>query len=574
MLCASRRTRALAAAALLATTAVAAPAWACGGFFCSTSPVDQQAERIIFRQTSPQTVESYVEIQYQGDPQAFAWIVPVPGVPRDMDTFSPTAFQLLDLATGPNFLVPDECVFDGSRGPDLAGSAAESAESADDGVEVLDHRIVGDYEITTVTATDGRRLVEWLRTNGYRVVDGMVPFIDLYLGQGLNFVAAKLVAGADTSGIKPLKMVYDSPTPMVPLRMTSIAAVPEMGVKVFLLGDARYTSTSVPELEVDPAEIVFDMSANTSNWPAAVARTIDAAQGEGLVVDSAARAEDVRAQLQSTFSGGFGGEDPEQGREALLGLLEGTAYVTRMYGRFSAEEMGLDLTFELAPELPDVDRNRQLTLAQVPLCGDASMPNPTRSNDPCDFVACGQGGTCLLTPDANGILVPGCACVDGAVARTLTDSAAPAGVAVSCVDLRMNVDPIIDVLPGIDDNGGTVDPSPPPLPDPCIGNPCGAFGKCFAFNAQQTCLCDRGFVAVAEIAPDGKTVAVCRQPEGTVPDDFYRRRLPEPRLPYPGKAARGTLSDDGCSTTGTSSAGPLFALLLGAPLARRRRRRA
>lgn len=572
-----RKTKSLAAAALLATTAVATPAWACGGFFCSTSPVDQQAERIIFRQTSPETVESIVEIQYQGDPQAFAWIVPVPGVPRDMATFSPTAFQLLDLATGPNFLLPNDCVVPGSvRGTDdTFGGPPESSGDGNDGVEVLDHQIVGDYDVTTVSATDGRRLVEWLRTHEYRVVDGMVPFIDLYLGQGLNFVAAKLVSGADTSGIKPLKMVYDSPTPMVPLRMTSIAAVPEMGVKVFLLGDTRYTSKSVPELTVDPAKIVFDVNTNTSNWPAAVARTLDAAQGEGLVVDSAARVDDVRFQVENAFTGPIGGEDPEIGRQAMLGLLDGTRYVTRMYGRFSAEEMGLDLTFEAAPDLPDVDRNRQLTLAQVPMCSDGSTPTPPVSNDPCDFVACGQGGTCLLTPDVNGILVPGCACVDGAVARTLTDSAAPTGVAVSCVDVRMNVDPIIDVLPGIDDNDGTVDPTPPPLPDPCVGNPCGDFGECFAFNAQQTCLCERGYVAVAERAPDGKTVAVCRQPEGTVPDDFYRRRLPEPRLPYPGKAtARGTLSDDGCSTTGTSSAFPLFALLLGAPLVGRRRRRA
>jgi putative hemolysin len=359
---------------------------------------------------------------------------------------------------------------------------------------------------------------------------------------------------------------------MVPLRMTSIAAVPEMGVKVFLLGEGRYTSLSVPELEVDPAEIVFDLNTNSSNWPAAVARTIDAAQGEGLVVDSAATVDVVRAQLDGTFTPPIGDEDPEVGRQALLGLLDGTRYVTRMYGRFSAEEMGVDLTFEAAPDLPDVDRNRQLTVEQVPLCSDGSVEPPPP--DPCAFVACGQGGTCLVAPDANGILVPGCACVDGATARSVVDSASPSGFSVSCIDVRMNVDPIIDTLPGIDDNGGTVDPTPPPLPDPCVGNPCGDFGSCFAFNAQQTCLCERGYVAVAETNADGKSIAVCRSPDGTVPDDFYRRRLPEPRLPYPGKAAaRGTLSDDGCAATGGTTASPLWFLVLGGPLVVRRRRR-
>ena len=557
----------LLAAVLSVAAAAPSTALACGGFFCSSSPVDQQAERIIFRQTSPNTVESYVEIQYQGDPQAFAWIVPVPGVPHDMKTVSATAFQLLDLATGPTFQLPDECQLNAGFGAPEAsdGVRGDPGPSSGGGVEVLDHRIVGDYEITTVAATKAALLTEWLRLNGYRILDNMVPFIDLYLGEGLNFVAVKLLAGKDTSSIKPLKMVYDSATPMVPLRLTSIAAVPEMGVKVFLLGDGRYTSTSVPELHVDPSEVVFDLFSNTSNWPAAVARTIDAAQGEGMVTDSAAPTDAVRASLENTFTNPIGDEDPEAARQELLALLEGTKYVTRMYGRFSSEEMGVDLTFEPAGDsggLGDVDRNRLLTREQVPACGETSEP------DPCAFVACGQGGFCTLSPDENGILTPGCACVDGATARTVSDSNVPGGMGVSCVDVRMNVDPI-RAPDGVD---APIDTAPPSLPDPCVGNPCGADGSCFALNAQQTCLCTHGFVAVAQIRVDGQLGAVCRSPAENVPSDFYRRTLPEPRLPFPGKSARGTPgSDDGCSTSGSRNA-PALWLLLAAPLLRRRRR--
>lgn len=562
--------RLLATALSLAAVAAPASALACGGFFCSSSPVDQQAERIIFRQPTPNTVESYVEIQYQGDPQAFAWIVPVPGVPRDMDTFSPSAFQILDLATGPTFQIPDECqiAFPAAAEGDFAGGAAEPQPS--NGVEVLDHQIVDDYEITTVAATRGQELTEWLRLNGYRILDNMVPFIDLYLGEGLNFVAVKLLPGKDTTSIKPLKMVYDSTSPMVPLRLTSIAAVPEMGVKVFLLGPGRYTTTSVPELEVDPADVVYDPYNATSNWPAAVARTIDRSKGEGMVADSAAPVDLVRDAVTNAFAQPIGDEDPEVARAQLLKLFDDTRYVTRLYGRYSAEEMGLDLTFGLVgPDdaLGDVDRNRVLTMEQVPVCGELNAGLA----DPCAYVACGQGGVCITSPDENGVMVPGCACVDGAAARGVADSNVPGGASVSCVDTRMNVDP---VEPGEPGGGEVIDVTQPPsLPDPCIGNPCGEKGSCFSLNAQQTCLCEHGFVAVAKIDANGRLGAVCRQPSAEVPTDFYRLELPEPRLPFPGKSPAGALTggDEGCSTTGGTSASLLW-LVLGAPLLRRRRR--
>ena len=70
--------------AIACTTAMLAPspATACGGFFCSNSPVDQNAERILFEVHEPPVgVTAVVEISYTGDPDAFSWIVPVPETP-------------------------------------------------------------------------------------------------------------------------------------------------------------------------------------------------------------------------------------------------------------------------------------------------------------------------------------------------------------------------------------------------------------------------------------------------------------------------------------------------------------
>jgi len=61
----------------------AAPsAHACGGFFCTNVPVDQVAERIIFAVNDDGTIDAYVQINYTGAPDAFAWVVPVPNPPK------------------------------------------------------------------------------------------------------------------------------------------------------------------------------------------------------------------------------------------------------------------------------------------------------------------------------------------------------------------------------------------------------------------------------------------------------------------------------------------------------------
>ena len=65
-------------AAIVAVLASTQPAWACGGFFCTTTPVDQNAERIIFTQNGDGTVSAYVQIEYTGSAPDFSWILPLP----------------------------------------------------------------------------------------------------------------------------------------------------------------------------------------------------------------------------------------------------------------------------------------------------------------------------------------------------------------------------------------------------------------------------------------------------------------------------------------------------------------
>ena len=51
--------------------------WACGGLFCNARPVNQAAERILFAVEDDQ-INMVVQIQYQGPPSDFGWLLPVP----------------------------------------------------------------------------------------------------------------------------------------------------------------------------------------------------------------------------------------------------------------------------------------------------------------------------------------------------------------------------------------------------------------------------------------------------------------------------------------------------------------
>ena len=78
--------------------------YACGGFFCNASqPVNQAAERILFASQDGE-IEMHVQIQYQGPPTGFGWILPVsPGVETEVS--SEALFIALDRIYGPQFFL-------------------------------------------------------------------------------------------------------------------------------------------------------------------------------------------------------------------------------------------------------------------------------------------------------------------------------------------------------------------------------------------------------------------------------------------------------------------------------------
>jgi uncharacterized protein (TIGR03382 family) len=322
------------------------------------------------------------------------------------------------------------------------------------------------------------------------------------------------------------------------------------------------------DVEIDDSQIVW--RPNTwpmeTNWTALVAREVDRVNGRGFVTEFAGSlAPLIELAERNTPS------DPDQLRaqEALLGLMRGHQYITRLYTRLSPAEMSSDPTFRRTSG-GDIDRTRTLPryVEGRDMCEFDPSTGISDVTTPCDFMACGAGGLCRVV-DRDGTLAAGCACVPGATARTTFD---PQGRAtVACQDMRLS----------FSNPGDREGPGEEPLPDPCVGFDCGA-GSCVSMNMTPTCVCDRGAVAVGSLDPEGMRQTNCVNPLQEVPPSFYEQRLPPLPLELPG----GRIVDvpppletpvagggGGCSAGGTPAPMPLAALgVLGLFLVLRRRR--
>lgn len=490
-------------------------AQACGGFFCSSSPVDQNAERVVFKVRGDGKTDMIVQITYQGKAEDFAWLLPLaePPTKDDLGTFPQQALTSLDAQTGVSIQQP--CFFAGAGGGTPGGIAsADGGAAPPRAVDVYVRAQIGNYEVVVIGSEDPAATAEWLRDNDFRISDAMLGFIELYTKEGMKFLALKLLPDKTVNDITPFKLTLPGETPSIPLRLSAVAAEPEMGIVTWILGAQRYEPANAQELTIDNADLRIDSTRFQSNWIALVARAVDAAEGRGFVVENAQEVEPLRQLAENSFT-----STPEQeaAKTALLDLFAGTTYLTRLYSRLSPEEMTYDPTFRRSTK-GDVSRFRMIPSGSDagPQCGFPPPPS-----DPCDFTACGALGLCR-TAESEGQKVAACACADGATARATfvpNGDSATFAKTVSCVDKRLSF-----LNPGDRNAAGAA------LPDPCVGVDCGGHGTCVAMNMTPTCECEHGYVAEGVVAADGTRSARCLKPAQSVPESFYNRR-PMPRDP-------------------------------------------
>ena len=234
------------------------------------------------------------QIQYVGAPSEFGWVLPIRGK-VDVGVSSDDLFQRLESSTAPQITPPPPptcpppekrcrttCNDYANAGP--VSDAAASA--ADTGVDVWSTSVVGPYEATQLSATDGTALRNWLTDHGYVLPPSIAPIVDKYITEGFGFLVIKLVPSADQNRMVPIRIGFDGSSPTLPLRMIAAGAGEKIGIKLFVLGDGRWETKNFPNGEVRTADLVWDWAAMGSNFGALEIELLKSFKGGGFITES------------------------------------------------------------------------------------------------------------------------------------------------------------------------------------------------------------------------------------------------------------------------------------------------
>jgi len=280
---------------------------ACGGLFCNpNAPVNQQAERILFAQDpdEPELMQMHVRLIYQGEAERFSWLLPVPPNTR-FELSREAMFNVLDSNFAPMFtlnrVTEGECdefgLDQGVDGiPAFAGTEAGTS-GQDPGVQVTSREQVGPYDKVTLRATDVSLLIEWLNENGFDQPEGTEAVLEPYLAD-YEFLAIKLRTD-DSSSVSPVMLTFRGDLPTIPMRPTSVAANPDMGVIVHLLGASRAVPSNFTHVEINDSAI--DWLNQGSNYSDVVSQAVDEAPNHQAFTTDFAGPHNLNSVLEESL---------------------------------------------------------------------------------------------------------------------------------------------------------------------------------------------------------------------------------------------------------------------------------
>lgn len=127
--------------------------------------------------------------------------------------------------------------------PALA-TAGSKATSVGEEVSILDRKLVGIFETTTISSRDSAALENWLLENGYSVPTNAGPVIAGYVKDGWVFVATKVGRNdpkLDSSTPQPLSFTFATDRPVYPMQLTGLASK-LLNVDLYVMGDTGYTA--------------------------------------------------------------------------------------------------------------------------------------------------------------------------------------------------------------------------------------------------------------------------------------------------------------------------------------------
>src|SRR5438270_8367450 len=219
----------MAGATLLATIAVAGPASACAGLVTPGGNV-----RLVRTGTLAAYhagVEHYLtSFRFEGGGAEFGSMVPLPGIPSNVERGGDWTLQRLDREVNP----PPQAV---------AGAAGGSAQAAAPATVIEEKRI--DALDITILKGGGASVGDWARQHGYKLTPDAPEVLDFYAERSPIFMAARFDAeaarerGQQQGDGTPIHLTIPVSNPWVPLRILGLgdSGDTKLDADVYLLTD-------------------------------------------------------------------------------------------------------------------------------------------------------------------------------------------------------------------------------------------------------------------------------------------------------------------------------------------------
>jgi MYXO-CTERM domain-containing protein len=229
------------------------------GAFCGfyVAGADQSlyndATMVVMMRSGTKTVLS-MQNSYQGPPEAFAMVVPVPQVlqKENVRTLPREIFAHVDKLSAPRLVEywesdpcappPPPIVMAPTSATALPEGVAQGGGA--DGVKIEAQFEVGEYDVVILSATDSSGLERWLLREKYNIPQGAEPVLRPYVEAGTKFFVARVIPEKVTfqdgrAVLSPLRVHYDSEQFTLPVRLGLLNSKGEQDLIVHILAPSQ-----------------------------------------------------------------------------------------------------------------------------------------------------------------------------------------------------------------------------------------------------------------------------------------------------------------------------------------------
>ncbi len=276
---------------VMAVTALADEARACGGCFHQEDAPMQGDEvslvtsHVMALSISPQQTVLWDQVQFAGNPEDFAWVLPVrPGAYLEVasDAFLEALTAATSARVSPPPLACDSGSFQGCGQqarralPPVSAFACAADEAGvepmdsqePDPITVVHQGSAGPYETVTLHADVPGVLTQWLQDNGYAIADDVQPIVDQYQLDGYDFIALRLAPEQGVQQMKPVRVVMPGAVTRLPLRMVAAGTGANVALTLLVIGEGRWNVQNFPSAEIDRSQLVWRFGVASSNYDA------------------------------------------------------------------------------------------------------------------------------------------------------------------------------------------------------------------------------------------------------------------------------------------------------------------